>query len=275
MVVSGILGGLAYFGMHLIDESRRSQRNMDYRFTALSTTQEIYTLLSLSQNCSETFKSITIKDYLVEGSPLPIDSFKKIRKQSNDQTTILETNHITMAPFPKKKMHIRTPILKLREYENQSVLNEQQEVDTYLYIPFHWGSQSSVKKIPLSFNFNEQGDLISCSTMASQSQTALLILDPTVDPSLKNISAAQACKDKGMSCLGVLSKNYAARVYGQLGLDNLCQTNYNQNLEAIKQGVQLSPWHSCDAKLGIFDTYKLDNKGLQLTCEGLFMALCQ
>ncbi len=275
MVVSAILGGLAYFGMQLIDETRRSQRNMDHRFTALSTTQEIYALLSQAQNCTETFRGISIKDYLVEASPIPIDSFKKMRNLPNDQITILETNQITKAPFPKKKMHMRAPFLKLRNYEKQSALNEQQAVDVYLYIPFHWDSQSSVKKIPLSFNFNEQGDLLSCSTMAGQSQQTLQILDPTDDPQLENISGAQACKDKGMSCLRVLSKSYAARVYGQLGLDNLCQTNYNQNLEAIKQGVQLSPWHSCEAKLGIFDTYKLDSKGLQLTCESIFMAICQ
>ncbi len=275
MVVSAILGGLAYFAMQLIDESRRAQRNMDNRFTALSTTQEIYAVLSQPQNCSETFKTMAIKDYLVNGSSLPIDSFKKIRKLPDDQTSTLETNPITKAPFPKKKMHMRAPSLKLRKYEKQSALNEQSVIDAYLYIPFHWDSQSSVKKIPLTFNFNEQGDLLSCSTMANPSQQGIHILDPSVDSELNNISGQQACKEKGKTCIQVLSKNYAARVYGQLGLDNLCQTNYNQNLPGIKQGVQLSPWHSCDAKLGIFDTYKLDSKGLQLTCEGIFMAFCQ
>lgn len=260
-----------------MDGQIKSQKNLEKRFEALNRATEIQRILTSSKNCRETFKNINFTDYLFNQEPLPLTDFKKYRKIKIGNSTkeeFLSTNTIK-SPYPSKSFHLRRPFIKLRDYEKVKEGETIREVDIYLILPFSWTEQSTARKIPLSLRLNDQGKIESCSTGNSSGAEQLVVLDPTKNPPLNGLTGKKACKDQGLTCLKVYSQNYATTVYGQIGLDNLCATNYNKSLPGVEDGANLSQWHSCDAKLGIYETYSIDKKSLQLTCKGIFSSFCQ
>ncbi|MCR9205104.1 MAG: hypothetical protein NXH75_11030, partial [Halobacteriovoraceae bacterium] len=100
------------------------------------------------------------------------------------------------------------------------------------------------------------------------------IVDSTVDKSMDGLTGNEACDLNNKKCSHVLSQNFASIVYGQDSLANLCQINYNSKANDIKSGTMLSNIHSCDAKVGTYETYLLKQKTSGVTCKGMFRAIC-
>ncbi len=248
---------------------------MDSRFEASSITAEIFSILQVSRNCIETFKDIKLPDYIGNGKLLPLENIKKLRVLPSGEEIFLETNPFSPPNNPQKSFHLSAPYFKVRSYDTWSSYQETPAIDVYFHLPFIWEEQTTLKKIPLSLVFNESGELSHCSVQGNTEKGGLLIIDPTKEDVKKESTGDEACSAKGKTCVAVTSQNYATRVYGQFGLDNLCHSNYNTGLVGVKQGVYLSSWHDCSAKLGSHETYTLDKEGLQLTCLGIFVALCQ
>jgi prepilin-type N-terminal cleavage/methylation domain-containing protein len=288
MVVSGILGALAYFAMSMIENNKRAQKDVENRFMATTLSSEIQTLLKSPENCLKTFENQGLsyqemrkhQNSNQSSSPIPI-GIRAIKKKKNlhaKDTSPKESTFIDAFPLAtnsarQKPLEMDKLQLKIREYENLSE-GIHQEIDTDALLHFRWDKGSTTRKFPLSLSFDESGKLVSCSSGGTSTETQLTILDPTKEERWQDLSGNEACEKRGLRCLNTFSHNYATRVYGQIGLDNLCQTNYNRELRGVQLGANLSPIHSCDAALGTYETYTLDKKGLQLTCMGIFMAYC-
>ncbi len=275
MIAASILATLSYFGMQLMEGQLKTQKGLEKRFESLNAASEIQSVLAHNKNCLATFEGINLKEHLFNQGPLSLEYFIKLRKISNDEVVELKIWPINKDPSPPKKFHLGPPFVKMRDYEKFQSSDEILQVDTYLYLPFHWESITSTRRIPLSFELNKDGQITNCSSVSNKEDGKVMVIDPTKNTAQKGRSGHKACESLGKKCIRVYSQNYATTVYGQVGLDNLCETNYNQGLVGVKDGANLGAWHDCDAKLGVYETYKIDKKKLQLSCNGIFMAMCQ
>lgn len=280
MIVAAIMAGISYFAMELLDGQRKSQRDIENRFELLEMITEISSTLKNNANCLETFKDQDVRNILkssnrrdskTSSDQLDLEGIKKVR---SGQVVLTHS-------FAKNKSSWKVPVaveLKLRDYElTNSNLEKINQWDGQLSLSYSWDKKSKrvvTKSINLSFTFDESAKLISCHG-GSGAGGILVIADPSKDTSLVGKTGYIACQDQGKTCVAVHSQNFASRVYGQEGLDNLCQSNYDNSLSAVVAGVNKSNWHSCEVQLGTFDTYSIKRSGLELQCQAIFSALCQ
>lgn len=287
MVAAAILGALSYFGLQLTEQMRANQKATEKRFEAFSLSSEVQTLLASSGNCLETFKDIPIKslaDWEKESEAnTSISSLKKkFYLANNPEPIIREKFKVSPIDEPIYYSGLRVDSYLLEKDPEDYISEDSLEASLTLKIRlFHSGDQLIQKRLPLTFKFDpvEPSKLTSCHSSgsgASGGGGATEIIDPIKETSAANKTGNEACKELGKTCAFVSSINYASNLYGEQGaLSNLCLIGYNQGLPGIDNGNPKSNIHSCEAKIGRFQTYQISEKDYGLTCQGIFLAHCQ
>ena len=274
IIVAGIMAGISYFAMELLDGQRRAQKDVENRFELVEMISEMTSILRNNSNCLETFKGQDIKKILKNQQQLNIAGIKKVRSDN-----VVLTHDFTHDPSKGKSWKRPVAVsLQLRDYEETNKdLDQLNQWDGSLLLSYQWDKKSKrkvTKSINLSFTFDNEGKLSSCQGESGSTGT-MAIADPTADTSLVGLNGHQACQSLGRSCVAINSQNFASRVYGQEGLDNLCQSNYGLSHFGVNTGVNKSNWHKCEVQLGIYDTYAIKRSGLELQCQAIFTAICQ
>lgn len=275
MIVAGIMGMMSYFLMTMIDNQNKSTKELEGRVESIDVIQSIKGILSSNQNCIETFKNLTKTDLL--GKDIKLDdrfiSISLVRTDSAGKKSISEkfktgtrlSSNLTIQEYKFNTSNLDAAI---DEKNNQGEIN--------LLVRFKFGNNRNlIKKIPLFLIFDQFEKVQSCFYSSQSNQHPLVILDPTVDENLSNVSGTEACAALSKSCLFMVSQNYAHTSNGPAGIANVCQVNYNLNGDFIKSGGTLSNFHSCDSLLGNFETYSIINANVQVRCYGIFSAVCQ
>lgn len=284
MIAAGLIGFFAILGMNMRDTMQRSQKILEGKFSSFQLMQDIETILSSGNSCYETFKEIDLKPFELEKEgfiqEIPIEGIKQVI-QPEDK----EDEPIIKDVFKKNEKldYAGTRISKFSlKKDGLSFIEKGFSRVTLTFNPsFQFDVKDSpthIKGARINFtvdpdNFQIQG--CSISRTGSSGGGGLSIADPTKDKSLEGMTGDQACESLNMACSHIVSQNFAAVVYGQDSLANLCQINYNSNANEFEKGTLLSNIHSCAAKVGTFETYVLKQKTSGVTCKGIFSAVCK
>lgn len=286
MIVASLMAFLGVLGLNLRDSTQRSQNILEGKFSSLQLKQEIESILANSQNCRETFQGIEIRKFEAEKEgyqeDLPLTSLIQIIKASDPSNE-----------------DIKRDVFKLNEpldYTGTKIEKYKLKRDSLSFIQFGFTratltlvtnfsfkvSDSPIHQKGIRLNFTVDPDNLEiqdCSVASggttSGSGGSFTILDSIEDKSLEGQTGDAACESLGMKCSHVQSLNFAAEVFGQDSLANLCQINYNSSANEIKKGTIKTNIHSCEAKLGIYETYVLKTKSSGVTCKGIFTAICR
>jgi prepilin-type N-terminal cleavage/methylation domain-containing protein len=290
LIVAAILAALSLFAMELLDRQSRMLKSVEHKFAMQSVHAQISHILSSSVNCRSSLETLDIKDILlsdsIDSQESAIESLQKeftLKVDDEIETEIRPTYSINKGTNDPRYegISIQKYTLSLRE---DNFLDEDSLTATIsLNVHYDLGANTLGGRyhrrsinLALKFNPDEPATLSSCyGGNSSASASSLTIIDPLEQADLSGISGTQACQNLGKVCVQVISLNYASKAFGQIGIGNLCQINYNQPLEGVKQGSPISNIHSCEALLGQYETYKIEQTGFGVTCQGIFKAQCQ
>lgn len=292
LIAASLLSVLSYFGMELMETMKKNQKTIEARFNIQTTHSEISSILSRSDNCTETFNKIDIKALNLKFDELKnveIESLKKVSTIKNEDETLerLVTEKFSLFTEENKKIYAGNRILNYSFLKNQEDTLEENSINgtltfriTYKPIGKSFGNPTIYRDIPITFTFDQEDTrkMVNCvssnSSATDGSPGAATLIDPIKQKSLEGKTGEEACANIGLTCTEVISQNYASKVYGQEGLSNLCQISYNMNLAGVTNGSPISNNHSCKALIGIYDTYQIDKKDYGVSCQGIFKARC-
>jgi len=290
LVVAAILGALSLFAMEMLDRQNKMIKTVEAKLALQSVHSQLGEVVAKEANCMASFDAINIKSSLAapkEDSGSLFDSLQKEFEFINGPDIEVELRPVfqTQTGDPKASYEgitIQKYTLSLREdnFIEDDSLSATVSFDIHYDLgPNILGGRYHRKSINLAMRFSDADPtvLTSCHSAKSSSTkgSSIAYLDPLTQPDYTNVSGNEACKSIGKTCLQVISQNYASKAYGQIGIGNLCQINYNQPLLGVKQGAPISNTHSCEAKLGQFETYKVEQAAFGVTCQGIFTAQCQ
>lgn len=292
LIAASLLSVLAYFGMELMETMKKNQKTIEARFNVQTIHSEIANILSRTDNCTETFASVDIKKLdLKDGEikDLEIASLKKVSTLKNEDESLERkiTEKYFIFKEENKIIYGSNRIIKYSFLKDKEDTLEEKSLNgtltfrvSYEPIGKFYGNTIINKDIPITFTFDQEdpAKMVTCvssnSISGGSASSAVVIIDPIKQKSLDGLSGESACANIGLTCIEVISQNYASKVYGQEGLSNLCQISYNMNLSGVTNGSPISNNHSCKALIGIYDTYKLDKKDYGVNCQGIFKARC-
>jgi type II secretory pathway pseudopilin PulG len=290
LIVAGILGALSLFAMEMLERQNKMLKTVEAKFALQSIHTQITQVVANGTNCFATFNDVNIKPLLLSPKENPEGIFPHLQKEyesitDNEVDSEFKPIFHTKESDPKAKYEgitIEKYTLSLRE-DN---FIEEESLSATISLDIHYdlgrnilGGRYRRKSLNLSLNFSEEDPSLLTSCHSSNSSTNkgsnLVIIDPLSETEYSNLTGQEACQNLGKTCLQVISQNYASKAYGQIGIGNLCQINYNQPLTGVEQGSPISNIHSCEAKLGQFETYKIEQTAFGVTCQGIFKAQCQ
>ena len=287
LVVAGIMGGMALFAMQLLDNQTKSAKDFETRMNILSATMEIRNLLSNPLNCTETFRDANFENSLSDPETTIINTILDIKNPEVEPMEFRNTynDRSNGGKFSGLGFLIESYHLSDVE-EDVEFSNDNPYRNAYLKIKFYRGKDALggshvTKKVKINFRFDpESKELTSCSSsiIGGAPTKPLTIVDPLTEEALKDKTGEEACAIKGLNCSYVTSTNYVSSYTSEnangVSLSYLCAISYNTNLSGVKQGTPIPNVHSCEAKLGNFQTYSLSSNGTSVTCAAIFMAVC-
>jgi prepilin-type N-terminal cleavage/methylation domain-containing protein len=283
MIVSSLLAGMAYFGMELLETMKGNQKEIEGRFVVQSIHSEINQILKTSKHCLESFKAVKLGEEFKKEKRKKdaISSIKKIyiiQKEGLNEEDILEKFKIYDEKNPIAYSGIRileyALIIDNEDYYNEEVPTSELTLQVkYSYKIGTKRQKEITKDISLSFQFNEEREIVNCGDPATGG-SALRIINPLVNREFFNKTGNEACLTLNKSCNHVFSNNYATKVYGNSSLSSLCAINYNTTENDFIKGSPVGPIHDCELKLGVFNTYVINKKEYGVTCQAIFMATC-
>lgn len=288
MIAAGLLGAIAYMGMNLFEQQSRQARDVTTRFEMQDLMTQMSRLLSDSGSCKASFAEIPFKS----GQTLEGPTFLSEVIGKDGDKNLTKDRYFTKNADPSKKYGNNT--LQIDRYElsnnNDTEVGVDEKTGTgtyYLNIYFDRGdkvvgSHILLKSLLLNIELDsDKKTIANCYTSGGMGgggkASKLVILDPTVDTSLANLTGIEACNRRGLECVTVHSLNFVFESFGDPSLGQICPTVYNQKLPGIKEAVPKSPWHQCDAKLGVFKTFESITTGGKgnIQCQAVFTAFCQ
>lgn len=282
MIVAGLLAGLSLVAMHLLEEQKKISKDTQTRFEIEQITAQIARTLSNSNSCLKTFETVKIKE-LLKSDPNFTESIFDTLLKYNDKTE--ESSRIYELNASSKKSYNGIKIVKY-EVLNRPPEVELNEDDVQGEVIFRisydrgdgvYGNKILRKDLILNVNFSQddKNELKNCSTagFSGNSSGQIKILNPEIDKSLIDKSGTENCLAISKTCVAVVSQNFSTSSTGT-NLSNLCNSNYNTGLVGVSQGSQISNFHSCDARLGTYQTYTITGNGFSLQCSGIFVAIC-
>jgi prepilin-type N-terminal cleavage/methylation domain-containing protein len=296
LIVAAVLGALSLFAMELLDRQTRMLKTVENKFALQSVHAQISNLLSASNNCLESFRTTDIKAYLLDSEaesdkadnsviPFLQKEFLFKEEDSDEVESEYKPTFHTIKSDPSSKYEGLT-ITKYNFDLREDNLLEQESLSATVSLNIYYdlgpntlGGRQKRKSLNLSLKFSEENpsELTSCKVTSSGAinKGSLIHLNPIAETEFKDMTGDEACESIGKGCVQVLSQNYASKAYGQIGIGNLCQINYNKTLQGVKKGSPVSNIHDCTAKLGQFETYKIEKTAFGVTCQGIFTAQCQ
>lgn len=294
MITAAIMGAMAIYFTRYFSDQMKQQKTVMIKMEEANLINEIRLHLMNVDNCTESLKENKIK-IQGDGKVITSDEIKNLskkytllKKDKDPEVTIVEK----YIKWEKEKAEFRygQDKLKIHSYgfsiskESFKYLQKFKIGDIDFVVTLDrgkggYGSQLKAYKVPLEIAIDKSSEIISCSSMGlpAGGEAGMVALDTKTIPGLSGNTGEEACRTKKLSCAYVQSTNYLLNSTG--GLDtgyyaHSCTSSYNQSLKGIKNGGGLSNIHSCDAKIGVFETFKLPIGKGEMICAGTFVAVC-
>lgn len=285
LIVSSLLAAMAYFGMDLMETMKNNQKEIEGQFEIQSIHSEITKILSDSKSCIKTFEDSQISSEFSskkEETQIVSHIKKVFQSVEDDRKTEIFTEKFKLYDEKLNNFYNSIRILDYKLLMDKEDYYQDSNPNTDLTLQITYGLKRSGKNIkevkrtiPLSLELSDNypRKIMSCDPSIGPGNS-IEVLDPLADRLLFDKTGFEACESIGRTCKHVFSQNYATKVYGNFSLSSLCAINYNTSENLFKKGSPISPIHSCDLKLGVFNTYIINKKDYGVTCQGLFMAMC-
>ncbi|GAB4018180.1 MAG: hypothetical protein Fur0010_19240 [Bdellovibrio sp.] len=289
MVAAGLMGVMAYMGMMLYEQQNRQSRDLQSRFEVQDVLAQISSLLANPDSCQASLGVVDITQADTVPGPPFLTEFIGVDKNNK---AITKDRFLTKLNDSTKKYG--NNLLQIDRYEistngdEEMGLNQElKKARLYFNIYFDRGDKvagASVlrKSVIVNFELGDNNKIVSCYSQGmgggkGSAGNKLVIIDPSNDSTVGNLSGAEACAKKGLTCVAVHSHNFVNESYGDPSIGQVCASAYNQNLPGVKNSAPKSPWHQCNAKLGIFTTFTSASSNGQggVQCQAIFSAFCQ
>ena len=296
LVASGIMGVMAVFFYKSFNDNMKQQKTVITRMEEANIINEIRLLLMNQENCSATLKgqrfSLNVKglDTLEE----PINFLQKVMvgppKDGEESKEKIVKEKFELYEKGENEIVHGNARVKITGYSlkySKAVVDNlkkvgREEVDFLVNFSrnsSNFGTAEKAYKVPLEITVDANMELETCSSLGlpAAGKAGILVLNADKSPSLLNMTGNAACKSKGMDCAYVQSTNYVLQSNGVNAplYTPACSSSYNKKMEGVKLGVGVSNVHTCEAKLGSFETFNLDvGDGTTVNCGGTFVAFC-
>jgi len=277
MLAVGIMSGIALFMSKLYKQQIDSVKEIQSRYDSQNDLAEIKSTISSYNSCYKTFESMHLEklNAVAIDEDIIIKDIKKIILSRYTVTGELVNKDIIINDKFKKILKTTLIIDKKQIYNIEKFLT----LASTLQLKYKITAKRSInKKFNITHYFKKYNNKItyeSCNiNTISSRKSNLKIIDPEKFPNLKNLSGHEACKSMQLSCAWVKSKNFVYNVTGDNSLGFACQSSYNTSLTGVADGIPKTNIHNCNAKLGTFNTFKKNTQNYNLTCQGIFYAIC-
>lgn len=293
MIAAAIMGAMAMYFTRYFTDLMKQQNTVMTRMEETSLLNDIRLLLMKQDNCTAAFKGIDIT--YTSDNILPLnDPIKhlyrsyKLYKEDEVEEKLVEKFFVwekgkKEVKYGQKKLKISNYSFKLSKDNYKSLIKfKQGEIEFIVTVDrgqSTYGSEQRSYTLPLELALDDSNEITSCSSMgmAGTGGGGIVVLDSNKIPTLMGKTGNEACKTKALSCAYVQSTNYLLK--STAGVDTayystVCVSSYNQTLPGIKSGGGVSNIHSCEAKLGVYETFQLAVGDGIMNCAGTFLAIC-
>jgi type II secretory pathway pseudopilin PulG len=272
-IAAGLMGGLAMVFMNIMEQQTKTVQEMEMRQEIDLLLEDIRSILNDRGSCQASLKGL---------DPLEAELTTLIQRYPTKDGGTEEKGKYSTTDKEKFAHGLTIDRLELsgEDDPNVGIVQGTNYGDTNLVVTFNRGdkgfsSRILTRKIKVSFELDSTDKISSCSAMASSARgMAITILDPTREASLNNLSGDDACSKRGLKCAHTQSLNFAAEVSGDISLAQSCPVAYNTDIPGVEKGLPRGNTHPCSVKLGLHPTFKLSSSTTNLTCMGLFSAVC-
>lgn len=290
MIAAGIMGVMAVFFYKFFADQMKQQRTVMQRMDEYNIVNEIRLLLMNTDNCAETFKDKEVEKTKTDENV--IDNLKKVYIKYEEGKTeptkeVVEKYELYEKGKNEKKFgqsHIKINSYKIEvDNDGRKIINEFKRGEVELRVEFDrgkgtFGNQNKFYKIPLTVSVDGDNEITSCSSMGlpAGGEAGLVVLKLADNPKLSGVTGNVACKDKGLACAYVASTNFVGVASGvdSSQYTPACINSYNKGLQGVENGNGKSNIHTCEARIGIYETFSISVGTSSITCLGNFHAVC-